>query len=428
MSFRLASERRTAAATSPRFPFVARTLAAAGLLLVAAASASHAQTQWVVDASGGGDFTDLQAAITQAAPGDVLRILPGNYAAAELTKSLSLIGNPDLPKPILAALDVQAAPIFSLQHLHLRRLRVEGGEGRSVIDFCQIGQMGLTPLLPGPVWGGSSHFQVRNVPDLALSSSEVIGGLSGDGADGYLAMEVGEGSLVHILQTTVRAQNANFVPGYGPGYAEDGLRVGGGSVVWLTASSLIGGIGEDGPLWSPGDGKSGSGVALQSGARMYARGRSDHQIQGGVACDVFSGPALFYSGITVPSGPFAFLCSQPLGYNEPFLMAIGQGQVGTNKRVWFYGEAGTPAVLLASLAPTALPLDGLVGTPLWVDPGQLLLAQPLVTTGFSTPVIQTFPLPATSALAGLQVYLQGVQPVSPNVWRATNLANISLNW
>lgn len=425
MSFRLPSERRTAAATSPRFPFVARTLAAAGVLLVAAASASHAQTQWVVDASGGGDFTDLQAAITQAAPGDVLRILPGNYAAAELTKSLSLIGNPDLPKPILAVLDIQAAPNFSLQHLHLRRLRVEGGESRSVIDFCQIGQMGLTPLLPGPVWGGSSHFQVRNAPDLVLSSSEVIGGLGGGGADGGVGMEVAEGSLVHILQTTVRAQNAVHVPGYGPGYAEDGLRVSDGSVVWLTASSVFGGIGQDGPLWDPGDGKNGNGVYLQNGGRLYARGRSDHQIQGGVLCDIFAGPALFYSGINVPATPF---CAQPFGYNEPFLMAIGQGQVGSNKRVWFYGEAGTPAVLLASLAPAALPLDGLFGTPLWVDPGQLLLAQPLVTTGFSTPVIQTFPLPATSALAGLQVYLQGVQPVSPNVWRATNLANISLNW
>ncbi len=124
-------------ATLPRvrtFP-LARALGAAFLAMVGFAGAGQAQTQWLVDASGGGDFTDLQAAIDQAIPGDVLRILPGTYGDAQLTKALSLIGNPDLPKPVISSLDIQSAPTFSLQHLTVRQMRVEGGTSRAVIDL-----------------------------------------------------------------------------------------------------------------------------------------------------------------------------------------------------------------------------------------------------------------------------------------------------
>jgi hypothetical protein len=51
---------------------------------------------WVVDAAGGpgSQFTDLAEAITAASRGDVLRVRAGSYGAIQVTKALSIFGEP----------------------------------------------------------------------------------------------------------------------------------------------------------------------------------------------------------------------------------------------------------------------------------------------------------------------------------------------
>ena len=102
-----------------------------------------AANTWVVDAAGGGDFTDLQTAIDTVAPGDVLLILPvagfGSYGDALLAKPLDLIGSPGPVRPRVDALDVQAAQRVTLFSLDIDKLRVQGVAGAVVIDACEIG-------------------------------------------------------------------------------------------------------------------------------------------------------------------------------------------------------------------------------------------------------------------------------------------------
>src|SRR5687768_1491115 len=47
----------------------------------------------IVDQNGGGQFTDLPAAIAAANPGDVLRVRAGNYSSFVLTKGISILGS-----------------------------------------------------------------------------------------------------------------------------------------------------------------------------------------------------------------------------------------------------------------------------------------------------------------------------------------------
>src|SRR5262245_11385119 len=65
----------------------------AALSLVALSSALAAQSTWIVDPSGAGNFTNLAAAQTAAAPGDTL-ILVGTVWAVSLTKTLHLVLTP----------------------------------------------------------------------------------------------------------------------------------------------------------------------------------------------------------------------------------------------------------------------------------------------------------------------------------------------
>jgi len=67
--------------------------AAVPLLLSLFASSAAAST-WVVDDSGGADFTTIQAAVDAASPGDVLLVQAGSYAAFTLDRDLSILAAP----------------------------------------------------------------------------------------------------------------------------------------------------------------------------------------------------------------------------------------------------------------------------------------------------------------------------------------------
>lgn len=85
-----------------------------------AAAPLAAQSTWTVDAMGTGDFTDLQVALNTVAAGDVLLLLPGSYGQARITQTVSILGDPDQPRPRVSTLDVEGAERVTLLHLEAK--------------------------------------------------------------------------------------------------------------------------------------------------------------------------------------------------------------------------------------------------------------------------------------------------------------------
>lgn len=65
----------------------------ASVLLACVLPATARADVWVVDKSGGGDFTQVQPAVDAAQPGDSVLVRPGLYSAFTLTKPLYVIGS-----------------------------------------------------------------------------------------------------------------------------------------------------------------------------------------------------------------------------------------------------------------------------------------------------------------------------------------------
>lgn len=61
-------------------------------LLLTSCTPLLAQQTWIVDAGGGGNFTDLPAAILAAAPGDTLVVRAGSYTGASIDRALRILG------------------------------------------------------------------------------------------------------------------------------------------------------------------------------------------------------------------------------------------------------------------------------------------------------------------------------------------------
>ncbi len=69
-------------------------LAALAFAACISATTGFAQSTWIVDAGGEGDFSDLAAAFDVTAPGDTVRVRPGDYGGATLEKAIRLIFEP----------------------------------------------------------------------------------------------------------------------------------------------------------------------------------------------------------------------------------------------------------------------------------------------------------------------------------------------
>src|SRR6188508_2341772 len=68
-------------------------LHAASVIVTCVCSAPFAAAStYTVDAGGGGQFTDIQSAITAAQTGDVILVSAGTYAGFTLDKGVAIIG------------------------------------------------------------------------------------------------------------------------------------------------------------------------------------------------------------------------------------------------------------------------------------------------------------------------------------------------
>jgi hypothetical protein len=241
------------------------------VLSVALLAARATATTYVVDSGGGGQFTDIPAAIAAAQPGDVLLVMQGVYSGFTLDKGLAIIGYGTVT--IAGDANVSGVPAgqtASLVELAPNNLLVNSCAGPVVVqDLAVVQHIGVQQ---------STDVRVRHVDTLVADGSPI------DGAD------VG-GSRVELVRCSLHASNgAMCASGVDGGV---GVKLAGSSRVQLALSNSIGGNGaycfnEPGSQFQGGNG--GAGVMLTASDIVYLTGGQASQINGGNG-----GPNLFYS-------------------------------------------------------------------------------------------------------------------------------------
>jgi len=227
-------------------------------LVLLLAPASFAGDVIVVDASGGGDYTDLQAASFAAADGDTLLVKQGQYGPLNvISKGLTVIADIGHTVTILGGTVIRSTA--SDQPTHLVRLRCLGSHepsdltehgaifngcaGAVRVEGCLI--MGAT----GEGWTGTDNEHggtgawITNCADVTLTNCKVLGGDAGhtfacssgwENRAGH-GMVVDQESLASLFQCTV-------IAGDGFLYDASEIECGGqqGHGAWVIDSRLYG--------------------------------------------------------------------------------------------------------------------------------------------------------------------------------------------
>lgn len=394
-----------------------RVIPASWLLLSLLASPVTAST-WVVDDSGGGDFTSIQAAIDAAQPGDVLRVKAGSYAAFTLDRGLSILGEPGI-RPFVAGLSrLQAGQTtgpISIAGLELGSLEVLGASGPVLLDDLEV-----NGELPAPV--GCQGMLIHGCAQVHVARSLI------HGKDGDFACE---SRALRIVDSVVTLTGCTLIGGRGWGDdfiaydGQEGLDVVGASAVLLSQTSVRGGDGGSPQILFGGTGANGAEAIRMSwgdargAARCTVRGSDAATLQGGHAGlgigaqDAFAAVTGFgtltLSGVTCSPDNFGGGLDVVLpAPSQPFLNLVGGDGPRAFKRLNMQGPAGTPLLLFASLHVAQLSLPGPIDGTVWLDLGAPLLILPLVLQGQPSPVNLTFSLPAAlTDWPGLTVVFQG---------------------
>lgn len=262
-------------------------------LALSAAVPLAAQTHFVVDNTGSGTHTSIQAAVTAAAPGDVIEVRTANYFedVTISSKGITLVSASSVRPTIRGVLtisDVPAgetllcsnfvvAPFGQAQAGALRpsALVVRNCPGAvRVQGSLVLGASGGWTVPPGfftPGLPGGRGADVDQSVDVAFIDCTVVGGdgatspgIPWDGGAGGLALRVQNGSRLLAQRCVVRGGAGRI--------GESGGSGGSGALVQSSSSLLIGysafeGLrGED--AWNLEGGSGGDGLVVEAGATV----------------------------------------------------------------------------------------------------------------------------------------------------------------
>ncbi|MCK6445501.1 MAG: hypothetical protein L6Q99_03840 [Planctomycetes bacterium] len=352
--------------------------------------------QWVVDASGGGDFLDLPPAIAAAAPGDVLLVVPGEYTGFLLEKPLSIVG---------LDVGVRVAPLSSTHAFQVANVAAPG-----------------VVVLAGLTTNGALHGPV--VIALEQSTATIVV----DGLDHYAGqpklgivdcadVRIRNALLYEVTAISSRLElcdsvaygfrgvdGAEWIPDGGPG-----TPAAFGSVGFVDAdlhvyrSSLYGGDGGHAYSEFAVGGRGGAGVEIAAHTRLLLAGRPEDLITGGLGgwptyadgagvsgeLTMSSGFARV-SGVTVSSYWNVMSVEFPVPA-DPVLFVLGASQPGQTTTFRVRAAPGATVDLLLGRNPTVVPHPPLLAEDLLVVKNRTFH---LGTVGPSGVVGFNFPVPA----------------------------------
>ena len=315
-----------------------------------------AQKTWIVDARGGGHFTNIQLAFDNAKDGDTVLVRGGFYRAASTNKGLTLV---DEGTARIAGIRVQnlgAGKSFVMKGLSMTgTVSLWNNKGRVHLeDVSVIGFSGYSPF-PGVDVSGSVYVTINSGSFVHLSP----------------AVRVSK-STVHLVGVTAIGNSARFTP-TGSQSAQPGV-IAASSRVLVAGGLIAGGAGaynfQSGPL-APA-----VGLAMNAGSVSVDGDFVTRVVAGSVplfntlsasAIDARAGTLRIAPTVTLQpsnttrkvSGPVT-----PVFRGEPTLRASGRapgGKIGTDA----FGPAGSWSALFVSLPGPRVPL--FFGE-LWMDP------------------------------------------------------------
>jgi hypothetical protein len=246
------------------------------LMTVTLVSTAVAQTTWVVDDNGTGDFVHIQDAVDAAQSGDVIFVLDGAYASFTISaKSLVVVGEPGG--------DVRAAAVVAVQGLGVTQ-KVE-------LDHLRIG-------LTYASGGASSLSLGSNLGSVRIVDCELYG-FPGSCSYYYEGAALGcqVSRDVGILRSTLIGGECEY---YAPGL--DAFQCN----VIITDSTVVGGRGRSGVCLAT---QGGPGARLRNTSTLRSFGTVFEGGQGGYStCNGFCSMCNQYwpdgEGIEVLSGSF----------------------------------------------------------------------------------------------------------------------------
>jgi hypothetical protein len=361
----------------------------------------------VVDAAGGGSFTQIQPAVNAAASGDTILVKPGSYAGFTIDgKGLTVVGDVGTRPSVFQS--VRVANIGSMQSVTLARLNVlvTTGPSEAALDvedcagalrFVESDFHGRngTPFV-FPTFGAL----LVDAPDVAFSGCAIVGGNGKSSLTCVFDVVTGGTVGLNTLNSSSAVYDCTVAGGDG---GDGGDRTGpGGAGAWVVAgsgapqtafffgsrSNIHGGPGgsTDCPTYGcPSDGGSAFTLTAQQPTSTAIGWILDSMVVGGNAGEVIGGST------SCPADP-----GEPYSDDFPFLFAAsGLGfaipsiaREGTFVTVTFTGAPGSRVYLNDSLETT------FEGVPSWRG----VLLAPFLREGAPVRQIKWGVIPASGEL------------------------------
>jgi hypothetical protein len=356
--------------------------------IAAIASAPAAQSVHVVDAGGGAgvDFTDLQAAIDAAAPGDTLLVKPGSYAGFALAKSLSITAETDLSAGVDGFV---VSGLAASDRVVLRGLVVGPGPASlrsSASD--NAGWIGLEDCVFAPT-PPLAHASLELTANAAVSLVRCT--VAGDKAEGLRAVDTG----LYLYDCAIDGGLQGADGAAGIALSGGFLFVEGGSI---RGADGLDGVGALGSCVTPG-GDGGDGIEVIAGSPTVVLQAA--LVAGGVAGAPGTGcpPTADGVGVDDPLGGSPTLLggvAHALDVTTPVRM----GMLATNVLA---GAPGELAVLAIALSPDATYFPAWLGALSVASP---ILVQPLGIVPLSGSFTLAVPVPVLGGYEFVQTYEQ----------------------
>jgi hypothetical protein len=218
------------------------------MLLVSAMFASQAKAiDVIVDASGGGDFTTIGAAMLVVAPGDRILVEPGTYPAFHFSRGVAVIGRGATPSAVrIARVDYHVTmPTVGFETL-LSNATIGSPDPADAIAISgnEIGPGALT--LDGLVVDGSMFLRGGSSGFHLLVNNCRVTPNGDENFSGAAATLGGANNVVEIRNSWIRGSAAGDVGSVPPGV---GLQLIGGTEARIVRSEIAGGDGY--PLAGP---------------------------------------------------------------------------------------------------------------------------------------------------------------------------------